>query len=246
MQIEITYIFHNCFIVKHPARTFLFDYPADEFLDEARRAAIISKIQDTDLYLFSSHNHHDHFNRNSLNLGAYTKSLTCVLSKDIIKSNRQYRDCPSCYKVEADQSYTIQDFTVDTFRSNDEGVAFLLHLGETNLYFGGDLANWDWDDNTKEEHRFLVEYFGEVLQKLKKWPIQIAFSNADQRLPNWTGAAQFIEIVKPGLFVPMHVMGETELIGRFLNENPNLGSKFFQYRETGDAMSLEVETRPSE
>lgn len=246
MQIEITYIFHNCFVVRFPdekracARTFLFDYPADEFLDETRRAAIISKIRDTELYLFSSHNHHDHFNRNSMDLGAYTKTITYVLSKDIVKKNRPYKEAPSCFPVGADQSYSIDDFTVDTFRSNDEGVAYLLHLGELNLYFGGDLANWDWDDNTKEERRLLVEYFGEVLQKLKKWPIQVAFSNTDPRLPNWTGAAQFIEVVNPGFFVPMHTSGETQVIGNFLNENPHTKSKVFQYRETGDTSILEV------
>ncbi|MCL6591590.1 MAG: hypothetical protein K6U80_16770 [Firmicutes bacterium] len=245
MQIEITYIFHNCFIVRFPGktgytRTFLFDYPADEFLDEARRAAVISMIRDTELYLFSSHNHHDHFNRNSMNLKAYTKSLTCILSKDIVKNNRMYRESPSCYKVNAGQSYAIHDFTLDTFRSNDAGVAFLIHLGALNIYFGGDLANWDWDDNTIEERRFLVEYFGEVLQKLKREPIHIAFSNTDQRLPNWAGAAQFIRTVKPGLFVPMHTFGETQAIGGFLSENPNLGCKVFQYRETGDTVKLEV------
>jgi hypothetical protein len=175
-----------------------------------------------------------------MNLGTYTKSLSCVLSKDIVKKNRQYKESPSCYSVGTDQSYSINGFTVDTFRSNDEGVAFLLHLGDLNLYFGGDLASWDWDDNTKEERRFLVEYFEEVLQRLKKWPIQVAFSNTDPRLPNWTGAAQFIEVVNPGLFVPMHTSGETQVITRFLTENPHLGAKVFQYRETGDIKSVEV------
>jgi L-ascorbate metabolism protein UlaG (beta-lactamase superfamily) len=240
MQIEITYIFHNCFVLQLPDKAFLFDYPADEYLTEARRAAIISRIRDTDLYLCSSHNHHDHFNRKAPELSTYTKSLTYILSRDIVKNNRQFKAMPSCYTVEADQSYTINDFTVDTFLSNDEGVAFLIHLGPLNIYFGGDLANWNWDDLTKQEIRLLVDYFGEVLLKLKPWPVQIAFSNTDQRLPNWAGAAQFIETVKPGLFVPMHTFGETQSIAKFLSENPELESKIFQYRETGDSVVWEV------
>lgn len=239
MKIEITYIFHNCFILKLPDKTFLFDYPADQYLDETRRAAIITQIQNTDLYLFSSHNHADHFNRNSMELGSYTKSLTCMLSKDIVKKNRQFKENPSCYTAEADQTYTIKDFTVDTFLSNDQGVAFLIHLGSLHIYFGGDLANWHWEDLNKQEIRLLVDYFGEVLEKVKKWSIQIAFSNADQRLTNWSGAAQYMETVKPRLFVPMHAFGETQSITKFLSENPGFpGTEVFQYHKTGDSITL--------
>lgn len=241
MQIEITYIFHNCFILKLPDMTFLFDYPAAQYLDETRRIAIISQIQNTDLYLFSSHNHADHFNRNSMVLSPYTKSLTCILSKDIVKKNRQFKENPLCHIAEADQSYTINDFTVDTFRSNDEGVAFLIHLGPLHIYFGGDLANWHWEDLNKQEIRLLVDYFGEVLEKIKQQPIQIAFSNTDQRLANWAGAAQFMEIVKPRLFVPMHTFGETQSIAKFLNENPgHPGTEVFQYHKTGDSITIEI------
>jgi len=245
MRIEITYIFHNCFILKlqraHAREaTFLFDYPADEYLDETRRAAIISRIRDTDLYLVSSHNHHDHFNRKAPALSACTKSLTYILSWDIVKKNRQLKTMPSCYTMEADQSYTVNDFTIDTFKSNDEGVAFLFHLGPLHIYFGGDLANWNWEDLNQRETRLLVDYFGEVLQKLKQWPIEVAFSNTDQRLANWAGAAQFIDTVKPRLFVPMHTFGETQAIAKFLKENPQPGKEIFQYRETGDGMVWET------
>jgi L-ascorbate metabolism protein UlaG (beta-lactamase superfamily) len=240
MPIEITFIFHNCFTVKFPDKTFLFDYPADQYLDKPRRAAVISQIENTDLFLFSSHNHADHFNRNSLDLGAYTKSLTCILSRDIVKKNRQYRDNPSCYPMDADQSYAIKDITVDTFRSNDEGVAFLIHLGSLHIYYGGDLANWHWEDLNKQEFQFLVSYFGEVLEKLKKWPIQIAFSNTDKRLTNWAGAAQFMETVKPNLFVPMHTFEDTSSIQKFINENPiPIGVQFFHYHQTGDSCHWE-------
>ena len=240
MQIQITYIYHNCFTLKLPDKTFLFDYPAGQYLDEARRAALIAQIENTDLYLFSSHNHADHWNRNSLALGSHAKSLTCILSRDIVKKNRQFKQDPSCHLAEADQSYSIDDFTVDTFKSNDEGVAFLIHLGSLYIYFGGDLANWNWEDLNKQEHRLLVDYFSEVLEKLKQWPIQIAFSNTDKRLANWAGAAQFMETVRPKLFVPMHTFGETGSIGEFLSEYPvPEGIRFFHYRQTGDSLVWE-------
>jgi L-ascorbate metabolism protein UlaG (beta-lactamase superfamily) len=134
--------------------------------------------------------------------------------------------------------------TIHTFLSNDQGVAFLINYANLNIYFGGDLANWQWDGLTKPETRLLVDYFSEVLTKLKQWPIQIAFSNTDPRLNNWSGAAQFIETIKPKLFVPMHTFGETGAINKFLSEHPlqNISSEsvFFQYQETGDSILLEL------
>ncbi len=241
MKIEITYIFHNCFILKLSEKAFLFDYPADQYLDQTRRAAVVSHIENTNLQLFSSHNHQDHFNRNSLDLGCYTNSLTCIFSKDIVKKNRRLKENPSCYMVEADQSYTVNDYTIDTFRSNDAGVAYLIHLGSLHIYFGGDLANWNWENLTKQETWLLVDYFEEVLRKLAQWPIRIAFSNTDKRLANWAGAAQFMETVRPGLFVPMHAFGKTESITKFLNESPRpAGIEVFHYREAGDSMVLDI------
>jgi L-ascorbate metabolism protein UlaG (beta-lactamase superfamily) len=252
MKAEVTYIFHNCFVLKISGageeQTFLFDYPADQYLNEVIKATVISKISNTDLYILSSHNHHDHFNRNVENLGAFARSATYLLSKDIIKKNRKFREMErageSCYTIEPDQTYHIKDLEVHSFLSNDEGVAFLLNVGRPpadnlTVYFGGDLANWDWDDLNKQERQFLVDYFGEVLAKLNNWPIQIAFSNTDARLRNWAGAVQFIETIKPRLFIPMHTFGDTATIVKFLGENPHLGTEIFKYFKTGDTLTFE-------
>jgi L-ascorbate metabolism protein UlaG (beta-lactamase superfamily) len=240
MKIEITYIFHNCFVVKLNEKAFLFDYPADEYLNDNMRNTLITKIKDSDLYVFSSHNHKDHFNRNISNLSTYTQNVTYILSKDIIKKNRQYKDLPSCIIAAPDQTYSVNNMAIHTFLSNDVGVAFLITIGRLNIYFGADLANWAWDDLTKQEHRFLVDYFAEVLTKLQQWPIQIAFSNTDSRLKNWSGAAQFIKTIKPNLFVPMHTFGETQTIAKFMAQNPHLDNQIFQYQKTGDNLVMEL------
>jgi L-ascorbate metabolism protein UlaG (beta-lactamase superfamily) len=240
MKIEITYIFHNCFVLKLDQRTFLFDYPADEYLNDTMRNTLFAKIKDSNLYVCSSHNHKDHFNRNVINLNSATRSVNYILSKDIVKKNRGFKELPSCTSIAPDQTYTLDGMEIHSFLSNDEGVAFLITIDNLNIYFGGDLANWDWDELTKEETRFLVDYFSEVLIKLQQWPIQIAFSNTDSRLKNWSGAAQFIKTIKPNLFVPMHTFGETQTITKFLGENPHLDNLIFHYQKTGDTMVLEL------
>ncbi|HBE79606.1 MAG TPA: hypothetical protein DDW65_17790 [Firmicutes bacterium] len=239
MQAEISYIFHNCFVLKLNRKTFLFDYPSDNYLSENIRNVLQAKIQNSDLYILASHNHQDHFNRNISELAANTRKTTYILSKDIIKKNRSFETMADCFCVAPDQSYRINDLEIYTFRSNDQGVAFLICCNGLNIYFGGDLANWDWGNLTAQEHRLLVDYFAEVLTKLKQRPVQIAFSNTDPRLNNWAGAAQFIDTIKPNLFVPMHTFGETQAISRFLAEHPQPVTGFFQYHQTGDTITLE-------
>ena len=240
MKAEITYIFHNCFILKVQEKSFLFDYPANEYLNNEMRELIQTKINGSDLYVFSSHNHKDHFNRDVVQLGASVKNITYILSKDIIKRNRFYKEAKESYSIAPDQTNFIHGMEIHSFLSNDEGVAFLITMDGLNIYFGGDLACWDWDDLTKQERRFLVDYFADVLMKLQRHPIQIAFSNTDPQLPNWSGAAQFIKTVNPKFFVPMHTFGDLGSIARFLTENPQPAQKFFHYQKTGDSVVLEL------
>lgn len=240
MRIEISYIFHNCFIVRMEQEALIFDYPAAQFLDEARRDIVRKLIQNTDLYVFASHNHPDHFNRQIDELGCGARRVSYILARDIMRKNRFLRERPDCLSAAPDQTYRIGRLEVKTFRSNDAGVAFLIQGYGLYIYFGGDLANWDWEGLTNHEHRVLVDYFGEVLLKLQQYPIQIGFSNADPRLVNWSGATQFIEAIKPRLFVPMHVLGEVQTLARFGAEHPGLPSRIFSYQKTGDSVSLEV------
>lgn len=250
MQIKITYVFHNCFIVKLPDKTLLFDYPGPEFLNAAIEETVLSQINATNLYVFASHFHPDHFNREVTRLGAKARQAKFIFSKDIVKKNPGFRDNPSCLAVAPDQAYPLDDLTITTFRSNDAGVAFLIRACARKsaglaIYFGGDLANWAWEDNNRQERQLLEEYFGAVLERIQKilpagQPLHIAFSNTDARLKNWSGAAQFIAAVNPRLFVPMHAFGQTDTITGFIAEHPQIQTPLFHYQKTGDEMILDV------
>src|ERR1700694_2175858 len=102
MKIEITYIFHDCFVVKLNEKAFLFDYPADEYLNENMRNTLTTKIKDSDLYVFTSHNHEDHFNRNITNLSTYPQNVTYIFSKNIIKKTRKLKAWPASIIVAPD------------------------------------------------------------------------------------------------------------------------------------------------
>lgn len=239
MKAEITYIFHNCFLLKLPDRTFLFDYPHDKYLTKDQRELVISKIRSENLFVFSSHKHQDHYNPKVAGFKDYAAAINLIFSREIGGPYWKYSGLDCCF-LNPDQEYEIQDLQITTFKSTDLGVAFLIRLKDYYIYHGGDLANWNWDELKPREKRDVEVYYQGVLETLAQHRISIAFSNADQRLPNWAGALEFIEMVKPALFIPMHTFGETKILERFKSEITGSKGEVFLYRETGDSIKVDI------
>lgn len=241
MKAEITYIFHNCFILKIQSRAFIFDYPADRFLTREMKEMVFSEIKKNSLTVLSSHSHQDHFNPDIVEFLKYTPDTTFILSSDILEAGFKIKGLnipnpvdDSLVVVEPENRYKVKDFTLQTFQSTDLGVAFLITFAGLKIYFGGDLANWNWDELEPDERSQMEESFRKTLEKLEKQQIHIAFVNADSRLSNWAGAAEFMERIKPELFVPMHSFGQTEKMAEFAKEAPQTGKDIFLYKKPGD------------
>ena len=240
MQTEITYIFHNCFILKIEGLTFLFDYPADKYLTAEMRQLVKKEIKDTRLFVLASHGHQDHFHPQLSELANLNPATTLILSDDIAVSQPRLKMPPNTLLVGADQSYQCNGFELETFKSNDLGVAFLIKLNGRRIYFGGDLANWNWEEFSISERQAMTEHFQQSLDKLAQHPLDLAFSNTDQRLPNWAGAGEFIQALKPRLFVPMHTFGDTGSLQRFQNELGETPTKVFYYQKPGDNLKIKL------
>jgi len=238
MKATITYINHNCFILKEASRTFLFDYPGDRFLTPKMREIVTAELQGSRAFIFASHSHQDHFNPKIVDLAKVASQATLVLSDEIINNHPQFEKIENCIITKPQGVYKIDKIKVSTFPSNDLGVAYLIKLDELTIYFGGDLAKWSWDEFTPEERSWMERHFQETINSLAKYQIDIAFENTDQRLTNWAGAAEFIKTVKPTLFVPMHTFGKTDSLKRFVKELGQTKSTVFLYQKVGDKIDL--------
>ncbi|MDD2718026.1 MAG: MBL fold metallo-hydrolase [Candidatus Wallbacteria bacterium] len=238
MKFEITYIFHNCFTLSSDDLVFLFDYPTDSYLNPAVREMVLSKIRGKKTYILTSHSHADHFNRFLQTIIPVTADVQLVLSSDAFVSVedtlRQFE--PYCAEPETD--FTIGGIEMAAIRSNDEGVAYLIEIGDTHVYFGGDLARWEWEKLTPEESALYLEYFEQVLKKLEKWRVDIAFSDADNRVRNWSGAADVVKKLAPKMFIPMHAFGKTSLVSEFISTLPS-SEGVFSYKNPGDSIIVE-------
>lgn len=240
MKATVTYIHHNCFILKDSSRTFLFDYPDDRFLTAKMREVVTNELQGSKAFIFASHSHQDHFNPKLMDLVKNTSQAVLVLSEDIIKKQPRFGKIDNCIIVKPEATYDLEQLRIKSFPSNDLGVAYLIQSEALNIYFGGDLAKWSWDDFTPKERQWMEDHFQKTIEILTEQRIDIAFENTDPRLPNWAGASEFIRTVKPKLFIPMHTFGELKSLDRFINELGPVGTEIFHYRETGDKIDFQV------
>jgi hypothetical protein len=136
------------------------------------------------------------------------ESAQFIISDDVAARGQRSK----IITVSPDSNYAIAGYGVETFKSNDQGVAFLIRAKDRLIYFGGDLAKWSWDEFDAATRNHMETVFYKMIEKLKKQKIDIAFSNADERLANWAGGAEFAKTVAPGVFVPMHSFGNTASI----------------------------------
>lgn len=233
MPDAVTYFVHNCFAVEIADRLLLFDPPAPPMWGEAQERLLAERLSGRRLTLFVSHAHGDHFHPGFRELAKGASSACFVLSHDAAKRAKEKGDEHLRVARPGDR-FDLDGVAVECFRSNDAGCAFLIETEGRRLWFGGDLALWDWPDNDATEKILLEDHFRAVLADLAtRGPIDAAFSNFDGRLPGRTGAAEFVRAVRPRLFVPMHSFGNEADLADHAADLAHPGVDCFIYRTPG-------------
>ncbi len=213
-------------------KVLLFDPPSRGFLPKELWKQIRKMIRERELYTFISHGHGDHFTPKVTELESTAGRTHHIVSNDVPLHGK------NAIRLDKDEERLIDDsFLVKTFESNDEGVAFLIDIDKVRIYYGGDLAKWDWPEWTENERREHIRMFENTIKKLKK--VDIAFSNCDPRLESMAGPVDFIKHVRPRYFVPMHTFGRVEIIKR-LDQRGFPDTSIFSYSNSGDEMTMDI------
>jgi L-ascorbate metabolism protein UlaG (beta-lactamase superfamily) len=144
---------------------------------------------DKKLYVFASHSHKDHFSVEVLKLQDIHPNITFILSKDIrlgrnylvrngidpsIKSNIHW--------VKDVNTYHVDDLQIDTLRSTDVGVAFLVNVDGLNIFHAGDLNWWNAGDERELYGNVIGKAYKKEINRLKNKHIDIAFVVLDGRV----------------------------------------------------------------
>ena len=134
---------------------------------------------------------------------------------------------------------------VRTLRSNDEGVAFLIHYQGKAFYHAGDLNWWHWAGETDKFNTVMRRSYQTEINRLQKEIIDVAFVPVDPRLGEqyvW-GIDCFMRRTQTEHVFPMHFWGNYEIFDRLMLEKctEDYNDKIVRIEKEGQTFSIEEE-----
>lgn len=208
-MMKVTYLGHSGFLAETEEGYFLFDYYKGE---------LPPMDPDQKLFVFISHAHYDHYRTDIFSLRTYFAKITFFLASDIPVGEESMGSDIRFMKPNEEQE--IAGCRVRTLRSNDEGVAFLVHCGGKTLYHAGDLNWWHWEGEPEEYNTGMRRSYQAEINKLQAEKIDIAFVPVDPRLGEqycW-GLDCFMKRTSTAHVFPMHFWGNYAVFDRLLLE----------------------------
>ncbi len=219
----IYYIYHSGFVLELEKSILIFDFyriPTDKKNEEESFISKFIKRTDKKVYVFSSHSHSDHFNKEILKWLNLNENIKYILSDDIkIHKHKNF------YFTKEGDSFELDNLKISTFGSTDLGSSFYVNVEDKNIFYSGDLHLWHWEDDTLEEEKTMYDAYMSELEKIKKLDrIDIAFVPVDPRLGVNTleGVELFYKVLKPKLIVPMHFSDDYSQMKNFIENFKNI------------------------
>jgi L-ascorbate metabolism protein UlaG (beta-lactamase superfamily) len=230
---EVTYIEHSCFSVELEKVILLFDY---------YKGGLPNFDEEKTIYVFSSHNHYDHFNISIFQLLKGYPNVKYVLSKDIKKKfglkffNTHGVNKDTYEKIEfidSNKTLEISDLKIETLNSTDEGVAFIITADNKSIYHAGDLNLWWWNGRDESKNENAREQFEKEIEKIKNRHFDVAFVVLDPRQENqfYLGLDYFMKNTDTDKVYPMHFWNDSSVIEKLkeMNCSEAYRDKIFSY-----------------
>jgi L-ascorbate metabolism protein UlaG (beta-lactamase superfamily) len=216
--IKVRYIHHSGFMVEYNSTVLIFDYFPDSKgqKDSGPENVDLSELADKKVLVFSSHRHPDHFDPVILTWKDKLDDIHYYFSSDIPKKyGNEYVTF-----LKPNQTFDDKSIRIQTFKSTDEGVAFLVSFSGVTVYHAGDLNWWHWDEETKAWNNDMEARFKHEISLLKDADIDIAFLTADprQEAAELWGLNWFIDHVNVRTVFPMHFWNDFFIMDRIKNE----------------------------
>ncbi|MGN1168324.1 MAG: MBL fold metallo-hydrolase [Lachnospiraceae bacterium] len=202
----VTYLYHSGFTVEIDDIMLVFDYYKGELPETAK---------DKKLYVFSSHYHKDHFQRQIFDW-ADEYDATYILSRDIRAKGPEGKTV----KVRKREEIEIDDLQIKTLRSTDMGVAFFVRLKGITIYHAGDLNWWHWEEESQEYNEKMKRDYQKEILSIEGEHIDVAFVPLDPRLGKAYGLGIdfFMRHTDTAHLFPMHLWGGYKKILKFTED----------------------------
>lgn len=220
---KVTYIYHSCFLVELENTILLFDWFKGDLPELNPRK---------DIYVFSSHKHHDHFDMKIFELLKNYPKVHYVFSKDIRLSpnylekngvDLSVREAITFVGKNKEVEVGGQDnkLQIKTLTSTDEGVAFVIACEGKKIYHAGDLNWWSWPGEETDELSKMEKDYTREIDKLKDEFFDVAFVVLDPRQQDyyWWGFDYFMRVANPAHVFPMHCWDQYNIIQSLKEES---------------------------
>ena len=158
---KVTHLYHSGCLVELNNHLLLFDYYQGE----------LHLNQEKPLYVFVSHRHYDHYNPNIFKI--HHPQITYIISNTL-------RHKYDAYYVDIHQTYQIDDLSISTLLSTDEGCAFLVHVENQTIYHAGDLHWWHWEGEPEQDNIYQKQTYLQEICSIKE-PVDLACVVVDIR-----------------------------------------------------------------
>lgn len=228
---RVIFIHHSCFVVEVEEKVLIFDYFKGDRVPGYRFGGVLPEYDaDTPVFVFASHSHKDHFDMDVLRWTEQYHNIHYIFSKDAKMSpnflkkhgiNPAVRD--KILYVGPNASYEVEDVKIETYRSTDAGVAFLVETNGVSLYHAGDLNNWKWEGAGELVNGAMETNYKIQIRKLENKNINLAFVPLDPRQGQYEdlGMDYFLRHTNAEYVFPMHMWQDYRGIIRYLKKISN-------------------------
>lgn len=203
MDMQITFLDHSGFLVELGGRCLIFDYSnnAPARGKSGLSGGVINPqlLRDKEVYVFVSHRHADHYTPAIINWRKEIANLHYIISSDVaVQEDVHY--------VQPNREYAIGGIHIRTYKSTDEGVAFLVTVDGCAIYHAGDLNWWHWQGEPKEWNEAMGQDYAREIDLLQGVQIDVAFVPVDPRLGQdmLRGLDYLMHTAKVSHAIPMH------------------------------------------
>lgn len=202
---KITYLYHSGFAVELQTHVLIFDY---------YKGTLPKWDGEKSILFFASHKHHDHFDFTVFDYDSQYEDLHYILSSDIKLSDKYLERngvSPSVKEriihIGKNRSVEWEDIKIETLRSTDEGVAFIVTVEGKTIYHAGDLNWWHWEGEDAAWNRQMEIDYKKEIERINGRHFDVAFVPLDPRLEasyDW-GMKEFLANTDADRVFPMHM-----------------------------------------
>lgn len=230
IKMNITYINHSGFIVETDSCYIIFDYFNGE----------LPEFDNKPIYIFSSHGHQDHFNREIFNVFD-DENVKYILSGDIKKKVKTIDNSNILFTYPR-KEYDFDMLHIKTLKSTDLGVAYIVDVDGFKIYHGGDLNCWMWQEENKQYNNNMKINYEREINSIEGEQIDLAFVPLDPRQEEYydLGIKYILNKCSIANIFPMHMWEEYSVQDKFLmDSNNNLGdTKFYKISDKNQTWRL--------